>query len=206
MNQNSIREADPRRVRSRNRLLDAATALLSSGGVEAVTVDAVTRASRVAKTTLYRHFSSSTELVAAALERMLPEVTFPPLTHDVRADLITALEWLSQQLDEAPVKLSTVGWLAVSLDESKREGGSAMADLRDRLITAYRTPFETVFSSSEGLRDLGDVDHDLAFAQLAGPVLLSRLSGSEVIAVDEKGRRRIVDDFLLARRSRDRVD
>lgn len=48
-------DIDPRRVRSRNRLLDAAAGLLSTGGIEAVTIDAVTKLSKVARTTLYRH-------------------------------------------------------------------------------------------------------------------------------------------------------
>ena len=57
-------DIDPRRIRSRNRLLDAAATLLSTGGVEAVTIDAVTKASKVARTTLYRHFQSSSHLLA----------------------------------------------------------------------------------------------------------------------------------------------
>ncbi len=206
MLEDSNRETDPRRVRSRNRLLDAATSLLTSGGVEAVTVDAVTRVSRVARTTLYRHFSSSTELVAAAFERMLPAIVFPPVTHQLRTDLVTALDWVSRQLDEEPIKLSTVGWLAMSLDEGQHEGNSAMAALRDRLIAQYRKPFDAVFDGPEAVRELGVVDRDLAFAQLAGPVILSRLSGSAVIAIDAAGRRRIVDDFLLAGRDRNAAD
>lgn len=51
-------DVDPRRLRSRTRLLDAATKLLNAGGIEAVTIDAVTKASKVARTTLYRHFSA----------------------------------------------------------------------------------------------------------------------------------------------------
>ncbi|VTR08767.1 Uncharacterised protein [Clostridioides difficile] len=39
---NGLDDVDPRRVRSRNRLLDATAVLLRSGGVEAVTVEAVT--------------------------------------------------------------------------------------------------------------------------------------------------------------------
>jgi len=35
-------EVDPRWVRSRTRLLDAAAELLRAGGIEAVTIDAVT--------------------------------------------------------------------------------------------------------------------------------------------------------------------
>ncbi|GAB3012279.1 hypothetical protein MBOU_49460 [Mycobacterium bourgelatii] len=79
-------EADPRLLRSRTRLLDAATKLLTAGGIEAVTVDAVTKASKVARTTLYRHFSSSTQLLAATFERLLPQVTlrFPRIGGHLR--------------------------------------------------------------------------------------------------------------------------
>ncbi|MBU8821085.1 TetR family transcriptional regulator, partial [Mycolicibacterium goodii] len=85
-------EIDPRRTRSRNRLLDAAAALLSTGGVEAVTVEAVTKASKVARTTLYRHFGSSSHLLAATFERLLPQVTPPaPAGGTVRERLIELL-------------------------------------------------------------------------------------------------------------------
>ncbi|EUA71135.1 bacterial regulatory s, tetR family protein [Mycobacteroides abscessus subsp. bolletii 1513] len=68
---------DPLRTRSRTRLLDAAANLLKTGGIEAVTIDAVTKASKVARTTLYRHFNSSSQLLAATFERLLPQV-IPP--------------------------------------------------------------------------------------------------------------------------------
>ena len=55
---------DPRPARSRARLLDAATALLRSGGPSAVTIDAVTRSANVARATLYRHFPSANDLLA----------------------------------------------------------------------------------------------------------------------------------------------
>lgn len=55
--------------------------LLRSGGVEAVTVEAVTSVSRVARTTLYRHFGSTTDLVAAAL---LPQADGHELSGSVR--------------------------------------------------------------------------------------------------------------------------
>ncbi|MFD3041184.1 MULTISPECIES: TetR/AcrR family transcriptional regulator, partial [Mycobacteriaceae] len=70
-------DVDPRRTRSRTRLLDAAANLLKTGGIEAVTIDAVTKASKVARTTLYRHFNSSSQLLAATFERLLPQV-IPP--------------------------------------------------------------------------------------------------------------------------------
>ncbi|MFD2398802.1 TetR/AcrR family transcriptional regulator [Prauserella oleivorans] len=68
----STPDEDPRLARSRARLLDAATHLLAEGGIDAVTIDAVTRTAGIARATLYRHFGTGTELLAAAFERLLP--------------------------------------------------------------------------------------------------------------------------------------
>src|SRR6201984_105833 len=81
-------EVDPRWVRSGTRLLDAAADLLREGGIEAVTIDAVTKQSRVARTTLYRHFGCSSELLAPPLERLLPPITQPPSTGALRDPLV----------------------------------------------------------------------------------------------------------------------
>ena len=81
---------DPRPARSRARLLDAATALLRSGGPSAVTVDAVTRAANVARATLYRHFPSGNDLLAAAFHALIPPAPMPPDEGSLRDRLIAA--------------------------------------------------------------------------------------------------------------------
>jgi AcrR family transcriptional regulator len=53
----------------RQRLLDTAAELFYREGVRAVGVDLVVERSGVAKTSLYRHFRSKDDLVAAVLER-----------------------------------------------------------------------------------------------------------------------------------------
>ena len=65
---------DPRLVRSRNKLLDGATALLVEGGEAAVTVDAVSERSGVAKSTLYRHFPSRDDLLVEVLRHNMPKL------------------------------------------------------------------------------------------------------------------------------------
>ena len=98
-------DVDPRRVRSRNRLLDAAESLLRTGGIEAVTIDAVTKASRVARTTLYRHFGSSSQLLAATFERLLPQATLPPPdTGPLRERLIELLTSKATLYANAPLQ------------------------------------------------------------------------------------------------------
>lgn len=63
---------DPRLVRSRTKLLDGATMLLVEGGADAVTVDAVSERSGVAKSTLYRHFPSRDDLLVEVLRHNMP--------------------------------------------------------------------------------------------------------------------------------------
>ena len=83
---------DPRPARSRARLLDAATALLRSGGPSAVTIDAVTRSANVARATLYRHFSSANDLLAACFMSLIPPPPMPPEEGSLR-ERLTAIVW-----------------------------------------------------------------------------------------------------------------
>src|ERR1700756_1227336 len=106
-------EVDPRWLRSRTRLLDAAVELLRSGGVDAVTVEAVTKASKVARTTLYRHFGSSSDLLAATLERLLPPGAPPPSTGSLRDRLAEMMCRQATLYEEAPLYLTTPAWAAL---------------------------------------------------------------------------------------------
>ena len=64
---------DPRVERSRAVITSAATDLLMQGGVHAVTVDAVIARSGVARSTIYRHFPASTDLLAAVREKSVDQ-------------------------------------------------------------------------------------------------------------------------------------
>ncbi|WP_345815624.1 TetR/AcrR family transcriptional regulator [Paraburkholderia sp. PREW-6R] len=56
-------------VSTRERLLDAAEALIYAGGIHATGVDAIVKRSGTARKSFYTHFESKDALVAAALER-----------------------------------------------------------------------------------------------------------------------------------------
>ncbi len=76
----STKGVDPRVARSRQKLIDAATALLVESGPAAVTVDAVAERSGVAKSTLYRHWPSRNELLLAVLRANVPSLGAPDLS------------------------------------------------------------------------------------------------------------------------------
>lgn len=175
---------DPRPARSRARLLDAATALLSAGGPTAVTVDAVTRASNVARATLYRHFPSGNDLVAAAFHALIPPAPIPPDEGSLRDRLVAMVQAQAELIAEAPVSIAAMSWLALGGDMEQlpwgRNKGTAESQevqtLRERVAEQYAAPFDAVLDSDVAIAALGEVDRTRAAALLLGPIVLGKLS------------------------------
>lgn len=192
-------DADPRRARSRTRLLDAAAHLLSTGGVEAVTIDAVTKASKIARTTLYRHFTSSSHLLAATFERLLPQVTPPPPSSiPLREQLIELLTRQATLFAEAPLHLTTLAWVSLGPTPSSGDEAGHTSTLRTKVVDQYRQPFDAILQSLQARDELDDFDVELAMCQLVGPLAFARMTGLH--AMSQYHCERIVDDFLQAHR------
>lgn len=194
------REEDPRRQRSRSRLLDAASNLLSTGGVDAVTIEAVTRASKVARTTLYRHFPDSTALITAAFERLLPPL--PPLaeTGPLRTRLIEVLDHITASVQDAPLHTTILGWLALGPGRGAEDLDDRIDSLRQRVIDHYVAPVSPIFADPAVRAEIGEVDPTTAMLRLAGPLVFARLAGLPV--PDAEVRAELIDDFLDGRRRR----
>lgn len=199
---------DPRIERSRALILDAATQLLTEGGPTAVTIDAVTARSGVARSTVYRHFSTSTEVLAAAFERALPAQP-PPQGTDRRERLLALVTQQAELIERgllSPVTvlvwLATLGRdvLAEPAGQAGEPDGPHARALRRSIRDYYRHPFEQVlrdqFDPSETVTD---EQIDLAGAQLVGPLLYNALvlrgQNTEALCA------RVVDDFLATRSS-----
>ncbi|WP_430334477.1 TetR/AcrR family transcriptional regulator [Rhodococcus sp. ACT016] len=204
-------EQDPRKARSRARLLDAATTLLAKGGTEAVTIDAVTKLAKVARATLYRHFDSGTELVAAAFGKLVTPAPEVSVSGDLRDQLIELLTVQARVIEEAPMHVTALCWLGMgpalddyssasdlvgSGDRSGRDRPE-LRSLREHVVVQYRAAFDRVLGTDEARARLGDFDYDLALAQLVGPLVFTRLATLAPLGPDACVR--IVDDFLAAR-------
>lgn len=88
---------------ARDRLLDAASALFYERGIVATGVDTVVATAGVSKPTLYAHFRSKSELVAAVLERRhtrrisaLPAWIGEAAIVDPRERLLAVFDWLAE--------------------------------------------------------------------------------------------------------------
>ncbi|MEV4731884.1 TetR/AcrR family transcriptional regulator [Saccharopolyspora sp. NPDC049426] len=197
-------EQDPRPARSRAVLIEAASRLLAEGGIEAVTIDAVTRVARVSRATLYRHFGSGTELLAAAFERLLPPVPLAPEGGELRERLVALVAKQAELIEQAPLQLTLLSWLGLSMSDTEAvDEDAAVGDrprlqtLKRRIIAQYREPFDAILSGADtraGLRE--DLDTDLVLAQLGGPLIFNRLVTGR--PSDAAFCVRLVDDFLAA--------
>src|ERR1700757_3486139 len=198
-------EVDPRWLRSPPRLLDAAVDLLRTGGIEAVTIDAVTKTSKVARTTLYRHFGCSSDLLAATLERLLPPVTPPPSTGSLRDRLVEMVCRQATLYEEAPLHPTTLAWIGLRSTVRGADGAQdwqrSSSTLRSGVIDHYRQPFEAILQSPQAQAQLDEFDSGLAVCQLMGPLLFAWMIGLRDI--DHRDCARIVDDFLVAHRRND---
>jgi AcrR family transcriptional regulator len=173
--------SDPRPARSRARLLDAATALLRSGGPSAVTIDAVTRSANVARATLYRHFSSANDLLAASFMSLIPPAPMPPNEGSLRDRLIAIVGAWAQSIAEVPTMLTAMAWLSLGPDigqlpDRHDVGSPEVRSLRERLAEQYSAPFEAIFGSPQAAAELEPVDRTMAFALLIGPLAFGRIS------------------------------
>jgi AcrR family transcriptional regulator len=164
-------------------LLDAATALLRSGGPSAVTIDAVTRSANVARATLYRHFSSANDLLAASFMTLIPPPPMPP-EHGSLDERLTAIvvAW-AESIAEAPITLTAMAWLSLGPDigqlpDAHRGGAGSpeMRSLRERIAQQYSAPFDAIFDGPQAAAELEIIDRTVAFALLIGPLAFGRLS------------------------------
>ncbi|ORA11548.1 TetR family transcriptional regulator [Mycobacterium arosiense ATCC BAA-1401 = DSM 45069] len=175
--------SDPRPARSRARLLEAAVTLLRAGGPGAVTVDAVTRTANVARATLYRHFPSGNDLLAAAFNSLIPASPTPPAEGSLRDRLVAVVLAQAEAVALAPTMMTAMSWLALGRDlegmpeprRSHNADSTAITTLRERIAQQYAEPFDAIFDSPEAA-ELGEVDRSRAIALLIGPLVLGRLS------------------------------
>ena len=149
---------DPRPARSRARLLDAATALLRSGGPSAVTVDAVTRAANVARATLYRHFPSGNDLLAAAFHALIPPAPTPARGGFAAGPIDRAgagagrVDFRSAcHLDRDVLAVAGRGpGEAAGAPHRGSQDSPEVRTLRERVAEQYAAPFETILEQPAG--------------------------------------------------------
>jgi AcrR family transcriptional regulator len=144
----------------RERILQAARELFYRDGIHAVSVDAVAAAAGTNKMTLYRHFSSRDDLIAAYLEELAAEseaawdaarAAYPG---DAEAQLRFLLREVARMATEGDCRGCAVANAAVELAERKHPARKVVEAhkrrTRDKLVALVR---EAGYARPERLAD-----------------------------------------------------
>ena len=171
-----------RSQRARQAVLDATADLVADVGVERTTIDEIASRSGVAKTTIYRHFSSKQALVVEAVHACthIPVVTD---SGSLRDDLISCFSGTTKASYDG-----RLGDMMLSLmDAAQRDPElgrlvRAQTDQRRRFATE-------VIERAVSRGDLpADVDVDLLVTLVAGPLVYTKLVR----------RQRVTDELVAA--------
>lgn len=142
---------------TRDRIVSAAAKLFYAEGIRAVSVDALAEAAGVTKRTLYYHFDSKDDLIAAYLDgRDQPNLTlFQKWFAETEGDVATKVEGIFRNLARAArhPKWKGCGFLRTSAELANMPGHPAM-----RIGAAHKKKFENWLRQSlevEGIDGAG---------------------------------------------------
>lgn len=159
---------DDRVRRSKETVLTATLELLTESGLGGVSVDEVCRRSGVAKTTIYRHWPTRSDLVMDACSRISTEQEVPD-TGSFEGD-VTALLTTFANL------LRTARWSSVVpsiIDAAERD--PQLAKVHSKIQTGHSAPFHEIISRAVRNGELPEsTDPSAMTAALLGPLFYRR--------------------------------
>jgi AcrR family transcriptional regulator len=166
-----------RSERVRRQVLDAVVELIDEGGIDHLTIEGVAARSGVAKTTVYRHWPTRSALIVDAVRGCWAHLVTPD-TGDLRSDLRSAFATM-QETELGPVSRMMPSLMAAALRDPELER------LTRTLTDERRRP---IIEMLERARDRGelpaDVDLDLAFGVILGPLVFRKVNLREPITDD----------------------
>jgi AcrR family transcriptional regulator len=173
-----IKALDERVQRSRTTVLDATTQLLFERGFGGATVDEISRRSGVAKTTIYRHWPTRTDLLRNACSTLGTPLDTPD-TGSFELDMTALMTNLASLLRSA--KWTSV--LPSIIDAAERDPD--VAGMYSKLQQGYSAPFETVIQRAIRKGELPrDTDDAMLIAALTGPLFYRRWFSREPLTDD----------------------
>lgn len=152
---------------ARRKVLDAGVELLHDAGIPAFTVEAVSKRSGVAKTTIYRHWPNGTQLLVDTVGCIIEPVPTPnsgSLAGDLHALYSTILPTSADEIDDK--RRMMFGLLQAAAGDP---------DLQASLEQFFRErtgPVRTILQLAQARGDVSsDLDLDRAVDMIEGPIL-----------------------------------
>lgn len=182
--------ARPLSSEAREKILSTAGEILLDTGVTGFTVDEVARRSGVAKTTIYRHFDSSAQLIVSGLDSII--APFPtPNTGSLRGDLRSYCEITSQITCNPQLRLLMLELLAAATQNPE------LAETKRAMFSERMGPVRTIVQLAMARGEIkSEIDPEFA-AELAESPFLSDLMINALEAPSHDRMQRMIE-FVVA--------
>lgn len=174
-------------------ILDAALDVLAETGYDGMTIDMVAARAKAGKATLYRRWSSKSELVLDAVACMKStdtDLTSPPDTGTLRGDLVAMIK--SPSIRESERKLKVMAGIASIIARDPELGDAARRALIEPRVAANRIIFQRAI-------DRGEIpaDRDIEMLCMISPAIASYRSLLLRKAMDRDAMLQIIDGIIL---------
>ena len=180
---------DPRVQRTLVLLSRTAADLVLDGGPGAVSVEAVSSRARVARSTVYRHFPLHEDLLAAAVDVLLPPMTTELAAGSTEQRLRAVAERFAEHLATPSARAAFPAVLAVAASGAQRP--------QRRFVQGHRGPLLEALRDGVARGELsGSTDPEIGVAELLGPLLFRVLL--QAAPPDEGTVDAVVDSFMRA--------
>jgi len=181
----------PRDPDAERAIIETTLSMIGERGFEGVRMADIAKRAGVAKATMYRRWSSKTDLVVAALQ------SAPPLTSVDSGSLRTDLLELVRQFLGVSRAVPVVGLLAaLAALAAERQKEPRIASVLDPFVADRMRPFTEAFQRAMARGEVDpDADLGMATAMLGGPIVMRLFFGG---ATDEPSVERLVDMVMLA--------
>jgi AcrR family transcriptional regulator len=160
-------------------ILKATIELLAAHGFAALTMEAVSARSGVAKSSIYRRWSNKDDLVFDALADLKGPVPTPP-GESVRGDLLFMIQAMRRQWTDG-----LHGRLMRQLSVDGSDARDHYRRFRDRLIAPRQVVLKAILARGveEGLIDPG-ADHDWVLQLLVAPIIAAGMTHQDRITAE----------------------
>jgi AcrR family transcriptional regulator len=170
------RPGRPRREALDEELLDAALAEMSRVGYVRMTLDSVAARASTTKPTLYSRYPSKEALATAALEHMRQRTPRPPLSGDVRRDLIEELDRFRQGALR-PHGMSMIGTVLAE----EHENPELLEQFREHVIGPRRKNLRRILRAARKNGQLAEnADIELGITMMIGSLYAAYSAGTPV--------------------------
>ena len=166
----------PRDPETDRLILQSTLKLLAERGFAGLSIEGVAAKSGVAKTTIYRRYSTKIDLVVSAMVGML-RVDETPDTGSLKGDLV----WMMNRPQAIELLVGQGSTLLGSLLAEKVRNPELLEVVRQRLVGPRMAQLNRVFEMAERRGEIREgVDYRLVGHMLFGGVLAHSITGAEV--------------------------